>query len=326
MFCGMFKNLIVGVDGRPGGRDAIALATRLLTPGGNITLVNVHSGVPPTPITSTPTAEAEAGEEGRSLLQRERDQAEIAAEVLSFTASSPGRGLHQVAEQRHADLIVVGSCSRGLIGRVMLGDDTKGSLNGAPCAVAVATRGYAESPTPIATVGVGYDASPESQAALVVAKEIASEHRSLVKALEVVSIPTYAFTGVAPPALGDTVEVLLEEAKGRVDKLEDVEGRAIYGLPGEELAAFGEQVDLLVVGSRSYGPVKRLVLGSTSNFLQRHARCSLLVLPRTAASASQGEQEPEGQRASRREQGPQGAREPAVDAGAISQTAIASER
>jgi nucleotide-binding universal stress UspA family protein len=67
-------------------------------------------------------------------------------------------------------------------------------------------------------------------------------------------------------------------------ELPDVEGHAVYGLAGEELAAFGDQVDILVVGSRGYGPVKRLVLGSTSDFLQRHARSSLLVLPRAAAS------------------------------------------
>jgi nucleotide-binding universal stress UspA family protein len=54
----------------------------------------------------------------------------------------------------------------------------------------------------------------------------------------------------------------------------------VYGLTGEELAAFGDEVDILVVGSRGYGPVRRLVLGSTSDYLERHARCSLLVLPR----------------------------------------------
>ena len=40
------------------------------------------------------------------------------------------------------------------------------------------------------------------------------------------------------------------------------------------------ELDILVVGSRSYGAARRLVLGSTSNYLERHARCSLLVLPR----------------------------------------------
>ena len=75
---------------------------------------------------------------------------------------------------------------------------------------------------------------------------------------------------------------MVQEANGRMQALTDVEGRAVYGLAGEELAAFGDQVDILVVGSRGYGPVKRLVLGSTSDYLERHARCSLLVLPRVA--------------------------------------------
>ncbi|HEV3318115.1 MAG TPA: universal stress protein [Solirubrobacteraceae bacterium] len=42
-----------------------------------------------------------------------------------------------------------------------------------------------------------------------------------------------------------------------------------------------------MVGSRGYGPVKRLVLGSTSDYLQRHARCPLVVLPRTTASPAE---------------------------------------
>ena len=63
-----------------------------------------------------------------------------------------------------------------------------------------------------------------------------------------------------------------------------MDGRAAYGLTGEELAAFSDEVDLLVVGSRGYGPAKRLVLGSTSDYLERHARCSLLALPRPAGA------------------------------------------
>jgi nucleotide-binding universal stress UspA family protein len=99
-------------------------------------------------------------------------------------------------------------------------------------------------------------------------------------ALEVVSIPSYAFTGLLAPSIGDSIELMLTEASERMRQLPGVDGRAVYGLAGEELAAFGDEVDLLVVGSRSYGPVRRLVLGSTSDYLERNARCSLLVLPR----------------------------------------------
>ena len=90
-----------------------------------------------------------------------------------------------------------------------------------------------------------------------------------------------------PPAIGETIEVMIQEANGHMKVLADVEGRAVYGLAGEELAAFGDQVNILVAGSRGYGPVKRLVLGSTTDYLQRHARCSLLVLPRVAVSSGE---------------------------------------
>jgi nucleotide-binding universal stress UspA family protein len=196
---------------------------------------------------------------------------------------SPGRGLHEQAEEQDADLLVVGSCGRGAFGRAMLGDDTRAALNGAPCAVAIASLGYAEHPQPIARVGVGYNGSRESNGALAIARRLAATTSATIHALEVVSIPTYAFTGLIPPAIGESIDVMLKEATGRLKELPDVEGRTVYGLTGEELAAFGEEVDVLVIGSRSYGPVRRLMLGSTSDYLERHARCSLLVLPRIAS-------------------------------------------
>lgn len=281
----MFKNVLVGVDGRPNGRDAVALATKLLADDGRLTLVHVHGGAPRPARDQVPATATDPEQESLSLLQRERDATEVqAAELLSFCASSPGHGLHVLAEQRGADLIVVGSCSRSGFGRVMLGDDTRAALNGASCAVAVAVRGYFEHPLPIATIGVGYDGSRESEQALTAARQIAARNRALIRALHVVMLPSYTFAGIAAPAVGESVDTLLEDARTEVEGLEGVQGRAVYGLPGEELASFGEEVDLLVVGSRSYGPVKRLMLGSTSNHLQRHAHCSLLVLPRSAAS------------------------------------------
>jgi nucleotide-binding universal stress UspA family protein len=281
----MFEKAIVGVDGRPSGRDAVALASRLVSPQGGLVLANVHAGElrPLDAVTSGRAAEERKA--SHELLERERAEIEVEAELVSFLATSPGRGLHDLAEERGGDLLVVGSCSRGVVGRTMLGDDTRAALNGAPCAVAVAARGYAEHPLPLARVGVGYDGSPESEVALTAARAVAAQHRAKLVALEVVSVPTYSFTGLTPPALGDVIDALLTDAKERVGALESVEGRAVYGLAGEELAAFGDDVDLLVVGSRNYGPLRRLVLGSTSDYLERHARCSLLVLPRQAPRA-----------------------------------------
>ncbi|HZE04918.1 MAG TPA: universal stress protein, partial [Solirubrobacteraceae bacterium] len=68
----------------------------------------------------------------------------------------------------------------------------------------------------------------------------------------------------------------------QVAALGDVEPYAVYGIAAEELTAYSSSVDLLIVGSRAYGPLGRLVHGSTSGRLARSARCPLLVLPRSA--------------------------------------------
>ena len=65
-----------------------------------------------------------------------------------------------------------------------------------------------------------------------------------------------------------------------MEELDDVDARVELGLPGEDLASFSKELDLLVTGSRGYGPLGRTIHGSTSNYLQRHARSPLLVLPR----------------------------------------------
>ncbi|HEX5309007.1 MAG TPA: universal stress protein [Solirubrobacteraceae bacterium] len=287
----MFNNVLVGVDGRPTGRDAIALASRLIDRDGKLTLAHVHSGPMRPSHAVTPGLLREEREASAKLLEQERASSEVSAELVSVVGLSPGRALHQQAEEQHADLLVVGSCSRGVLGRTMLGDDTRGALNGAPCAIAIASLGYAEHPTPLAKIGVGYDGSPESKLALQTAREIAQATRASVDALEVVSLPTYGYTGILPPLTGDGLDEMLQEASARMEKLPDVHGHAVCGLTGEELATFTNTVDLLIVGSRGYGPMKRMMLGSTSTYLERHARCSLLVMPRNLLAETADEEQ-----------------------------------
>jgi hypothetical protein len=62
----MFKNVIVGVDGNQGGRDAIALARVLLADDGELTFGHVYHGDPhvwhgPSPPTRLPSATAPGG-------------------------------------------------------------------------------------------------------------------------------------------------------------------------------------------------------------------------------------------------------------------------
>jgi nucleotide-binding universal stress UspA family protein len=278
----MFKNVLVGVDGSANGRDAIALARHLADPEAEITFAHVHRGEFGLLKGVQPQLLKEDREASRRLLEEERAVCGIDGELQSVIGLSAAAGLHRQAEHQQADLLVVGSCRHGAIGRVVLGDDTRAALNGAPCAVAIASHGYRDHGEP-ARIGVAYDGSPESEAALQAARAIAETTGALVQLRQAAFIPS-GYSGLYAIDLGDTAKQIINEAESRIQQLPGVSGKAVYGPPDMELEAFSNEVDLLTVGSRGYGPLKRLVLGSTANYLARHAGCSLLVLPRGVAT------------------------------------------
>jgi nucleotide-binding universal stress UspA family protein len=279
----MFSKVLVGVDGRPGGRDAVALAKQLIAPGARVTLAHVYGGNPL--FRSGAALVLAAGrKDSEQLLTRERAGASLDAALATHSSASVGRGLHELAERKSADLLVVGSCHRGVLGRVLLGDDTCAALNGAPCAIAIAPGGYAEMSQKLGKLGIGYDGSPESHQALATARALAERHGSTIRALSVVSLQNIPYGEPLPVRWLTIASGLVDDELKRFHDVEDVIGDATYGEPSEELARFGDDVDLLIVGSRSYGPMGRMFNGSTSNYLARRARCPLLVLPRTAAA------------------------------------------
>lgn len=280
----MFRNVIVGIDGREGGRDALALARMLCGERGRLTLAYVYSLEPRAWRGTTPEYDAQQREQAQELLAKTRDEAGVEAEFHVVGSPSAGRGLHELAEEIDADLIVVGSAGRGLMGRVLVGDDTRAALNGAPCAIAIAPAGHVKRAGTIREIGVGYDGSPESEHALGVARKLAGELHAELSAFEAVSLPAYAFWGPPIPD-EETIEKLVERAHQRVAEIEGIAPHASYGHAAEELALYSASLDLLVVGSRGYGPLGRLVHGSTTLQLARTARCPLLVLTRAARAA-----------------------------------------
>jgi len=281
----MFNNVVVGVDDDEGGRDAIALARMLAADGARLTLAQVYHGGSAVSRRSSPDYEAGQHKRIRALLETRRAEAEVEAELRCYGSTSVGRGLHELAELTDADLLVIGSTRRGLLGRVLIGDDTRAALNGAPCAVAIAPAGYSREPAVMREVGVGYDGSPESKRALELARIVAAEHHTTLSAFQAISTPAYLYLGyleVAAPVELASIHREVDEACERITALGDVEPHAAYGDPIEELTLFSASLDLLVIGSRGYGPLGRLVYGGVAQRLARTARCPLLVLTRSA--------------------------------------------
>jgi nucleotide-binding universal stress UspA family protein len=279
----VFKNVLIGVDGRQGGRDAIALARLLAGPGATFTLAHAYGLV-----MGKGAAEALPIERQQSheMLERERDVAGLPAELVVRGQHPVGRMLHEIAEERGVDLIVVGSTRHALLGRVLLGDDTRAALDGTPCATAVAPRGFALVAHQLVSLGVGYDGSPESEQALAVARKLAAAtSESTIRALCVVSLQQVRDEKPVPADWPREADELIAQRKRALEQIDGIEGAVEYGGPREELIRFGRDLDLLIVGSRNYGPLGRLIHGSVSRYLVGHASCPVLVLPRAVGVA-----------------------------------------
>jgi nucleotide-binding universal stress UspA family protein len=281
--------IIVGIDDSPGARDALAFAAGIARVAG--ASLRLASAFPYDDVPSRASNEAYR-EHLRATYQATLDEAVATVKGIDIATDaipdpSPPRALHDLAERTGAALVVVGSTRRGPVGRVVPGSTAERLLHGSPCPVAIVPGGFANA-GPVRTVGVGYDGSEESEVALVAACEVA---RRFGAALRVIRI--FDATRVASPALmtvpGEVTVHQNYEAQQRQGLDEavaalpgDVSAETVFvaGSPGRELAAQSEGVDLMVVGSRGYGPRAAVLLGGVTHTLIRKAGCPVIVLPR----------------------------------------------
>ncbi len=269
----MFNNVLVGVDGHQGGRDAIALARQLAAPGARITLGHVD------PVGTAKGADRNG--DSHKMLSDERAAAGIDAKILVLHGSSVAHVLRRLSASRRYDLLVLGACHRGPLGRLVAGDHTIQSLKDAQCAVAIAPHGHVPVPR-LSRVGVGWDGSPEAARALEAAQAIAASTGATIEPLLVLPRQSLPYGEPIQHRWSDVAKQLTPEDLARLGGIDDLDSRVSYGSPGEQLACFSEDVDLLIVGSRNSGTARRLFTGSTSNYLAGRARCPLLVYARSA--------------------------------------------
>lgn len=285
----MFNTIVVGVDGHEGGRDALALADSLRRMfGGELIAVHAYARDPLATRGLSPNVETVLHANASELVEGELDRAHVAAQPVAKADASPARALHAAAKWHSSDLIVVGSDRRGPVGRILAGDVTAGTLDGAPCPVAVAPRGYSEPEGEMRLIGVAYDGSPESRAAAEFARDLAVVVGARLRVLRVLEPPQPGGSGLTYDRNWDEkAEDVREHVQADLDRLlgelgEIADGEVVTGKPVVELAYETNYLDLLITGSRAYGPLRRVMLGSTSSKLVHRAACPVVVLPRGA--------------------------------------------
>ena len=233
--------------------------------------------------------ENERGEDARVLAERivERDGGEL--KVIHVEKGSPADALQALAERGDADLIVLGSTHHAHIGSVAPGAVAEHLLHGARCRLVIAPKGYGavdHSQDRLRVAAVGFDGMAESYAALEEAAKLATKFGGSLRVVGVATPVPAMGAGAAQAAGAESGPDFQTQLNNAVAELPP-ELRALpvfeRGDPVEKLLEAAEMgVDLLVLGSRGFGPVMRLLIGSVSSRVIREASCPVLVVPRPA--------------------------------------------
>ena len=286
----MFRHIVVGCDGSPEGNDAVALgATLAALTDARLSLV----GVFPTslfPVSGQSDRRTLRAQTTRSL-RSARDCLAPQAVTHCIADNSVPRALRHFADRTQADVVVLGSNPAAPPGHTAIGRRGRQLLYDAPFALGLAARGVHEQPGGLSAIGIGYDSGPEAAAALMVAAELArgaGDVRLLVRHIVPDELPALTMQEWMAVKDWDHANVweekrrtALAETQTAVSKLAvPAEASATVGDPGYALRDFSATVDLLVVGSRRWGPVARLVSGGVGETLVTDAQCSTLIVPR----------------------------------------------
>jgi nucleotide-binding universal stress UspA family protein len=287
--------VLLATDGSADATNAAALIGRLpLRAGSYIRVVSVIERRPsrldlPGVQTYYDAVTAEGGrivDEASALLSA---TAPVETAVIE---GSPADEIVREARDWDADLVVVGARGLGVLDAWLLGSVSLAVTRRVECAILVVKDDRRQ----LDRVVVGLDGSDESAhaARFVAGWPLDATHSvRLIGVVEPIHFPSTA-PSVTHPHITAAVQEMKDERRaaltkqlGEVAPLFETHGVTVRqetpeGHPAEVItaAAAESDTDLVVVGARGLGGVKRLLLGSVSENVLRAARCPVLIVRR----------------------------------------------
>jgi nucleotide-binding universal stress UspA family protein len=213
-------------------------------------------------------------------------------------SSSIPTGLIDLVAEHNASLVVVGSSSSGLLGRVALGSVTERLVHTAAVPVAIAPRGYPLGPEPIRRLTAAYGGEADINGLIAAAAELAKQWPVQLRIVSFTVRPVNVFSGSIEPSAEDLV--VRQWARRTVDditkQLNDV--RARVAVPDVDVVVGSghdwreavegiswEPGDMLLLGSGAAGQAAHVFLGSAASKILRHAPVPVMIVPRHQKSA-----------------------------------------
>jgi len=287
--------ILVGVDGSSSSDSVIQEAARRPWPAGTeFTVVTV---VDPFFYPKAPLLLQEAKKGTQEMLEQQAKPLVDAGWQVSANVilDNPRHALPRAATEWRAELVLLGSHGRGAVGRLLLGSTAQAVLRHAECSVEIVRSAGEEKSAgggELMRVLIPTDGSEYAEAAL---QSVAERPWPKGAEFKVVASPEYpALVGEYPYYAAEPLAALLKNSREHASESANkgAELLAKAGLkvcsevsqpeesPAHAILAAAEKwsADLIVMGSHGLRGFNRLILGSVSETVALHAKCSVEVI------------------------------------------------
>ena len=196
----------------------------------------------------------------------------IEVDARLVTYEDPAETALQLVKEEGYDLVVIGNRAKNQAERFSLGSVAEKVARHAECPVLIAKQ----KPEKITKMLAAIDGSKHAYKALEYAVQLAQKHNSKITLLNVEEDKLFR---LEPKAIEGVGKSILCDAATKIKEV-DFDKRLEFGSPAETIikVAKKENYDLIIVGSRGLSSVKRFFLGSVSDDVSMHARCSVLIV------------------------------------------------
>lgn len=219
--------------------------------------------------------------------------------MMIHQSTSIPNGLMELAEQHGADLVVVGSSSSGLLGRVALGSVTDRLVHTSRIPVAIAPRGYPSSTVDVQRLTVAYGGDADAVGLIATSAALAKQWRVRLRIASFTVRPLTVFGGAINPSAEDlvlqqwtrrTTEAAAQQLEDARAEVEDSGVDVVIGSGTEWRDAVEdiawESGDVLLLGSGAAGPMAQVFLGTAAAKILRHAPIPIMIMPRWSPSST----------------------------------------
>jgi nucleotide-binding universal stress UspA family protein len=222
------------------------------------------------------------------------------ASFVVTRARSTSAGLLDVAREHGARLLVLGSSTAGVLGRVAFGSVADWLLHTSPLPVVLGPRGFrCRADATVRRVTAAFGATEGADELVVAVAGLAARARAALRVASFAVRPRTPLTAGIGSRAEDAVtrEWAADAERAQRAVLEQVERLPRQPSALASAVGFGsdwagaiedigwDDGDILAVGSSTAGPLEHVFIGSRSSRIVRHSPVPVAVVPRGAAQA-----------------------------------------